>query len=134
MYSSIWVFKFRSIWYASLNIYFQFLNNITGIFTYFFTHMYFQKNLKLLFKHTYQTSPQFISFSFFYLLGCMHVFSFYFSKRMMLIPFIFMVSSLNKFIVKSTMNRRKHNFSILREYLRIFLLVDISKFYTLLSC
>ena len=36
---------------------FQFLNNITRIFTHFFTLKYFQKNWKLLFKHTYQTNP-----------------------------------------------------------------------------
>ena len=39
------------IWYVILNTYFQFLNNITRISTYFFTHTYFQKNWKLLFKH-----------------------------------------------------------------------------------
>ena len=38
-----------------LNTCFQFSNNITRISTHFFTHMYFQKNWKLLFKHTYQT-------------------------------------------------------------------------------
>ena len=37
-----------------LNTCFQFLNNITHISTYFFIHMYFQKNWKLLFKYTYQ--------------------------------------------------------------------------------
>ena len=46
----------RPIWYASLITYFYFLNNITYILMYFFTHTYFQKNRKLLFKHTYQTS------------------------------------------------------------------------------
>ena len=45
------------IWYMCLNICFQYLNNITSIFTYFFTYTYFQKNWKLLFKHTYQTDP-----------------------------------------------------------------------------
>ena len=41
-----------------LNTCFHFLNNITRIFTHFFTHIYFQKNRKLLFKHTYQTGPK----------------------------------------------------------------------------
>ena len=36
----------RSIWYVSLSICFQFLNNITCIFTHFFTHMNFLKKLK----------------------------------------------------------------------------------------
>ena len=47
-----------AIWYASSNIYFQFLNNIIYIFKYFFTYTYFQKNWKPLFKHTYQTSSK----------------------------------------------------------------------------
>ena len=46
------------VWYASLNTCFQFLNNITHVFIHFFTHTYFQKNWKLLFKYTYQTYPQ----------------------------------------------------------------------------
>ena len=44
-----------------LNTYFQFLNNITRIFIYFSTHMYFKKNWKLLFKHTYQMTIRFQS-------------------------------------------------------------------------
>ena len=32
------------VWYMSLNICFQFLNNITRIFIHFFIHTYFQKN------------------------------------------------------------------------------------------
>ena len=43
--------------YTFSNNNFQFLNNITCIFTYFFTHTYFQKNWKLLFKCIYQTPP-----------------------------------------------------------------------------
>ena len=46
------------VWYINLNICFQFLNNITHISTHFFTHTYFQKNWKLLFKHTYQTGKR----------------------------------------------------------------------------
>ena len=46
-------------WYIilNINIYFQFLNNITYIFIHFFTHTYFQKNWNLLFKQTYQIGP-----------------------------------------------------------------------------
>ena len=43
-----------------LNACFQFLNNITCIFTHFFTHVNFQKNWKMLFKYTYQTSPKYL--------------------------------------------------------------------------
>ena len=41
----------------NINIYFQFLNNITCIFIHFFIHTYFQKNWNLLFKQTYQIGP-----------------------------------------------------------------------------
>ena len=47
--------NYGSVWYVSLNTCFQFLNNITHIFTHFFIYMYFKKNWKLLLKHTYQT-------------------------------------------------------------------------------
>ena len=47
------------IWYTISNIRFQFLNNITRIFIHFFTHTYFKKNKKLLFKHTYQMDPSY---------------------------------------------------------------------------
>ena len=33
----------RGVWIVFLNNYFQFLNNITFIFTHFFTHTYFHK-------------------------------------------------------------------------------------------
>ena len=47
------------IWYMCLNIYFKFLNNITCIFTHFFTHTYFQEiQIKLLEQH-YQTGPHY---------------------------------------------------------------------------
>jgi len=36
------------IWYINLNTCFQFLNNIICIFIHFFTHTYFQKNLKIV--------------------------------------------------------------------------------------
>ena len=55
---SLWVKHFASVWYINLNTCFQFLDHIIRIFTNFFIHMYFQKNKKLLFKHTYQTSPK----------------------------------------------------------------------------
>ena len=35
------------LWYLYLNIYFQFLNHIIYIFTYFFIHIYFLKKNKL---------------------------------------------------------------------------------------
>ena len=40
-----------------LNIYFQFLNNITYISTYFFTHTYFQKIQIALLEQCYQMAP-----------------------------------------------------------------------------
>ena len=47
---------FGTVWYKSLNIYFQFLNNITCIFT-FFLHIYFQKIQTTLLEFTKQPSP-----------------------------------------------------------------------------
>ena len=48
------------VWYIILNTSFQFSNNIIHISSHFFTHTYFQKNWKLLFKHMYQTGLKFV--------------------------------------------------------------------------
>jgi len=37
------IYKVRAVWYIDLNTCFQFLNNITYIFTHFFTDTYLQK-------------------------------------------------------------------------------------------
>ena len=50
--------KLRAIWYGSLSNTFQFLNNITRIFTHFFTHTYFQKIQITLLEQRYQTAPK----------------------------------------------------------------------------
>ena len=42
------------VWYMCLNTCFQFLNNITRIFTHFFTYPYFQKIQTTLLKQHYQ--------------------------------------------------------------------------------
>ena len=36
------------VWFVLLNNYFQFLNNILCILTYFFTHMYFHKRFQII--------------------------------------------------------------------------------------
>ena len=46
-----------AVWYEILSNSFQFLNNITRIFTHFFTHMYFKKIQTTLLEQRYQTSP-----------------------------------------------------------------------------
>ena len=46
------------VWWVSLNSHFHILNNITHIFTYFFTHMYFKKLQTTILKLLYQTSSQ----------------------------------------------------------------------------
>ena len=40
------------IQYSSLTTYFQFLNNITRIFTHFFIYMYFKKNINNVTKQS----------------------------------------------------------------------------------
>ena len=42
--------------------FFQFLNNIIRIFTYFFTYMYFQKIQTILLEQCYQTAPKYLQF------------------------------------------------------------------------
>ena len=70
---------FGLVWYTILNTCFQFLNNITSISIHFFTHMYFQKNWKLLFKHTYQTDHNCLpSLSFLFILGFFSFYGYYF--------------------------------------------------------
>ena len=49
--------KSGAVWYMCLNTCFQFLNNITCIFTYFFTYTYFQKIQTKLLKQYYQIAP-----------------------------------------------------------------------------
>ena len=49
--------------YRCLNNSFQYLNNITCIFTHFFIHMYFQKIQTTLLKQHYQTNPKFWIFT-----------------------------------------------------------------------
>ena len=49
-----------TVWYMCLNICFQFLNNITRISIYFFTHTYFQKIQTTLLKQHYQTALSFL--------------------------------------------------------------------------
>ena len=49
-----------TVWYICLNICFQFLNNITRISIYFFTHTYFQKIQTTLLKQHYQTALSFL--------------------------------------------------------------------------
>ena len=46
--------------YRCLNNSFQFLNNITRIFTHFFTHTYFQKIQTTLLEIFYQMGPYFV--------------------------------------------------------------------------
>ena len=48
----------RAIWYGSLSNTFQFLNNITCIFTHFFTHTYFQKNTNNVIRTALSNGPQ----------------------------------------------------------------------------
>ena len=48
------------VWLVSLNNSFQYLNNITCIFTHFFTHTYFQKLQTTLLEQHYQTSPKYL--------------------------------------------------------------------------
>ena len=53
--------SFRGIWYGNLNNIFQFLNNITHIFTHFFIHTYFQKIQTTLLEHCYQSGASFFN-------------------------------------------------------------------------
>ena len=48
---------FGPVWQSILNTYFQFLNNITCIFTHYFTHTYFKKIQIILLKLFYQMDP-----------------------------------------------------------------------------
>ena len=46
-----------SVWYMQLNNSFQFLNNITCIYTHFFIHTYLQKIQTMLLEQHYQMGP-----------------------------------------------------------------------------
>ena len=47
----------EAVWLVSLNNSFQYLDNITRIFTLFFTYTYFQKIQIMLLEQHYQTDP-----------------------------------------------------------------------------
>ena len=69
MFSSLcfgfdWVSKLGAVLYGNLSNIFQFLNNITHIFTHFFTHTYFQKIQTTLLKQCYQTATYLSWFAF----------------------------------------------------------------------
>ena len=46
-----------SVWYMQLNNSFQFLNNITCIYTHFFINKYLQKIQTMLLEQHYQMGP-----------------------------------------------------------------------------
>ena len=50
----------EAVWLVSLNNSFQCLNNITRIFTLFFTYTYFQKIQITLLEQHYQTGPNYL--------------------------------------------------------------------------
>ena len=52
----LWV----SVWYTYSNIFFQFLNNITRIFTHFFIHIYIKKIQIIFLKLLYQIALNFL--------------------------------------------------------------------------
>ena len=65
--SSLFTFKSLDlVWYIHLNTYFQFLNNITRIFTYFFTYTYFYtcfQTIKHMFLSACTKHPLNLSFN-----------------------------------------------------------------------
>ena len=67
--------KVGPVWYGNSNTCFQFLNNITRIFTYFFTHTYFHTCFQIT-KHMFLSAC--IKHPWYFIFGLFHKDVFFF--------------------------------------------------------
>ena len=65
LFKSCDIFKLRPVWYSGLIMYFQFLNNITHIFTHFFITRIFKKYKKIT-RTTLRNEPKITHFYSFF--------------------------------------------------------------------